>query len=81
VTALITFEAYVSFVDDRTGVCTRGLPRSGNFQEFRVFRWHRGVWPLQDIEWTDTSGLLESPHHVAELSGEQMNHAEPCVTP
>jgi predicted lipid-binding transport protein (Tim44 family) len=76
VAALITFEATVSFVDDRTGARTRGLPRTGKFQEFWVFRWHRKVWRLQDIERTPTSGLLESPNHVAERGEEQRNPSE-----
>jgi hypothetical protein len=67
VTALITFEATVYFVDDRYGTYTRGSRSPGRYQEFWVFRRHGEGWRLDAIERTHESSRLRSANYVAGL--------------
>jgi hypothetical protein len=65
VTALITFEARVSFVNDRTGRYVRGL-QEGLFQEFWTFGRQADGWRLQDIERSTESDRLRQ-ENVADI--------------
>jgi hypothetical protein len=80
VTALITFEAAVYFVDDRTGKYTRGLQRSTWFQEFWTFRRQGDGWRLAQIEQSHESDRLEAANHVAELTERQLRNAQEAIT-
>jgi hypothetical protein len=80
-TALITFQARVYFVDDRTGAYTRGPRSSTWFQEFWVFRRRGETWLLQDIEESHLSDRLERPNYVAELTDQQLANAQSSIAP
>jgi hypothetical protein len=79
VAALITFEAAVYFVNDRTGAYAHGWLTPGLFQEFWVFRRQGEHWLLDAIERTHHSDLLEAANHVAGLSPEQLRNMEHSV--
>jgi hypothetical protein len=79
IAALITFEATVYFVNDRTGAHTHGSRSPGLFQEFWVFRRQGERWRLAAIERTHASNLLRAANHVAGLSAEQLENAQHSV--
>jgi predicted lipid-binding transport protein (Tim44 family) len=79
VTALITFEAAVYFVDDRDGSPTRGSHLPGLFQEFWVFHRQGERWLLDAIERTHASDLLQAANHVAGLSAEQLENVQHSI--
>jgi predicted lipid-binding transport protein (Tim44 family) len=58
VTALITFQARVYFVDDRTLNYQRGSRALDSFQEFWVFQRHGESWLLKAIERSHISNRL-----------------------
>jgi hypothetical protein len=78
-TALITFEACVYFVDERTDAYLRGSRTPARFQEFWVFRRQRDAWLLRAIERSHESDRLEAPNEVAGLTGEQFQNAQECI--
>jgi hypothetical protein len=80
VIALITFQATVYFVDDRTGAYTRGLRRPSWFQEFWIFRRQEEGWRLQEIERSHESDRLERPNFVADLTDQQLTRAQSSIT-
>jgi hypothetical protein len=57
VTALITFEAKVYFVSDRTGAYLRGSQKVIPYQEFWVFRRSGERWQLVGIERSESTRL------------------------
>jgi hypothetical protein len=65
-TVLITFQASIYFVDDRTSAHTRGSREPRLFQEFWVFRRESENWKLQAIEQSRESTRLETENRVAE---------------
>jgi predicted lipid-binding transport protein (Tim44 family) len=71
-TALITFQAKVYFVDDRTGAYTRGLQRFTWFQEFWVFRRQGDAWRLYAIEQSHESDRLQAENRVAGMSDAEL---------
>ncbi len=75
VTALITFAATVSFVDDRTGAYRRGY-QQGLFQEFWIFRRQSDRWRLLDIERSHESSCLQRPLRIAGLSEAELRNVE-----
>lgn len=79
-TALITFQACVYFVDDRTGAYTRGLRSPSWFQEFWIFRRRGGDWLLQDIEQSHKSNRLERSNFVSDLTDLQLTNAQSSIT-
>jgi hypothetical protein len=64
VTALITFEARVSFVHHLTGQFLRGSHTVGLYQEFWVFQGSEDVWRLESIERTHESARLAAENRV-----------------
>jgi hypothetical protein len=64
VTALITFRAQSTYVDDRTSALQAGSAVLARFQEFWVFRRHAEGWGLFDIEQTRQSDRLTRPNFV-----------------
>jgi hypothetical protein len=79
VTALITFEARIYFVDDRTNLYTRGQQSPSWFQEFWTFRRQKDGWKLLAIEESHQSNRLEIANQVADLTEEQVQNAQHCV--
>jgi len=80
VTALITFQASVYLIDDRTGSHARGLRVSSLFQEFWTFRRRGELWLLQTIEQSHESDRLERANFVADLTEQQMENAQHNIT-
>jgi hypothetical protein len=76
VTALITWEAKVYFVDDRSGAFLRGSQKAIPYQEFWVFRRHGAAWRLQSIERSHASGRLEVANHVDGMTEVDQRNAE-----
>jgi Tim44-like domain len=64
VTALITFEARVYFVNEVTSAFLRGSGQVGLYQEFWTFRRQECAWRLQTIEQSHESGRLQAENHV-----------------
>jgi predicted lipid-binding transport protein (Tim44 family) len=64
VTALITFEAKVYFVAERTGAFLRGAQQARLYQEFWTFRQQENAWRLQAIERSHVSNRLRWPNRV-----------------
>lgn len=79
VTALITFEATVYFVDDRTGAHTRGSRSPNRFQEFWIFRRQGENWLLQAIEPSHESSWLLKLNYAADLTEQQMENAQHSI--
>jgi hypothetical protein len=79
VTALITFEARVYFVHDRTGAFLRGAERSTWYQEFWTFHRDGDGWRLHDIQqsWDDTP--LTAPNKVDGLGDAELRNIEQGV--
>jgi predicted lipid-binding transport protein (Tim44 family) len=77
VTALITFEAKVYFVNEMTGAYLRGDRQGRAYQEFWVFRRQGDVWRLQAIERSHESNRLAAENRIAGMTaGELCNHQE-----
>jgi predicted lipid-binding transport protein (Tim44 family) len=66
VTALITFEARVYFVNEVTSAFLRGSRQVGLYQEFWTFRRHESAWRLRTIEQSHESAHLRAENHVEE---------------
>ncbi len=79
VAALITFEATAYFVDDRSGIPTRGSRSPGLFLEFWVFRRQGERGRLDAIERTHQSDLLQAANRVAGLSAEQLDNVQQSI--
>jgi predicted lipid-binding transport protein (Tim44 family) len=64
VTALITFEAKVYFVHERTGAFLHGSHKILPYQEFWIFRRYGEGWRLQVIDRSHESDRLEAANRV-----------------
>jgi hypothetical protein len=76
VTALLTWEAKVYFVNDRTGAFLRGSQTVIPYQEFWVFRRHGAAWRLQSIDRSHASGRLEAANRVDGMTDVDRRNAE-----
>jgi predicted lipid-binding transport protein (Tim44 family) len=75
VTALITFEAKVYFVDAVSGIYLRGDRHGRAYQEFWVFRRQGDGWRLQAIERSHESQRLAADNRVASMTAAELgNH-------
>jgi predicted lipid-binding transport protein (Tim44 family) len=71
-TALITFEAKVYFVGERTGQLTRGSQTPRLYQEFWTFRWQDDSWRLGQIEMSRESDRLHADNEVEGMTADQL---------
>jgi hypothetical protein len=76
VTALITWEAKVYFVNDRTGAFLRGSQNVIPYQEFWVFRLYGAAWRLQSIERSHSSDRLVAANRVDSMTDADRRNAE-----
>ena len=81
VTALITFDARVSFVHDRTGAFLRGSQKVVPYQEFWIFRRQGDTWRLQAIEQSHESDRLQAANRVATMTDENLRNAVDGLPP
>jgi predicted lipid-binding transport protein (Tim44 family) len=79
VTALITFEARVYFVNERSGVFLRGSQKVLPYQEFWVFRRHGDAWRLVTIDRSHESSRLEAANRVDGMTDVDQRNAEEGV--
>jgi predicted lipid-binding transport protein (Tim44 family) len=79
VTALITFQARVYYIDERTGGFARGSNVVLPYQEFWVFRRHGEAWRLHDIERSHLSNRLSADNEVAGMTDVDRRNAEENV--
>ena len=79
VTALITFEAKVFFVDERNGAFLRGSQKVIPYQEFWVFRRHGESWRLVTIDRSHDSDRLMAANHVDGMTDLERCNAEEGV--
>jgi hypothetical protein len=79
VTALITFEAKVYFVKERSGYFLRGSPKVIPYQEFWVFRRYEGGWRLEAIERSDESDRLTAANDVSGMTERERRNTEEGV--
>jgi predicted lipid-binding transport protein (Tim44 family) len=66
VTALITFEARVYFVNEVTSAFLRSSRQVGLYQEFWTFRRHESAWRLRTIEQSHESDRLQAENQIEE---------------
>jgi predicted lipid-binding transport protein (Tim44 family) len=71
-TALITFEAKVYFVEERSGRFTRGSHEPRLYQEFWTFRWQQDSWRLLQIDMSHDAGALYADNEVEGMTAEQL---------
>jgi hypothetical protein len=79
VTALITFEAKVYFVHERTEAFLRGSQKVIPYQEFWVFRRQDDGWRLLTIDRSDDSERLHAVNHVDGMTEVDRSNAEQGV--
>jgi hypothetical protein len=78
-TALITFEARVYFVNDRTKAYVRGPQRPRLFQEFWTFRRQADTWRLLTIARSHESDRLAARNRVEDITDEQLANAQTSI--
>jgi hypothetical protein len=78
-TALITFEARVYFVHDRSGAFLRGARRSTWYQEFWTFRRDGDAWRLREIKQSWDGAPLMAANVVAGMSDADLRNLEQGV--
>jgi hypothetical protein len=78
-TALITFEAKVYFVKDRTNAYLRGPRTPRLFQEFWTFRRQSDTWRLLTIARSHESDRLAAHNRVEDITDEQLANAQNSV--
>jgi hypothetical protein len=76
VTALITFEARVYFVDDRTGAFRRGADRPAWYQEFWTFCRGADGWRLAHIRPSRDAAPLHAPNEVSGMDQAELRAVE-----
>jgi hypothetical protein len=76
VTALITFEAKVYFVNERNGAFLRGSQKVIPYQEFWVFRRHGEAWRLVTIDRSHDSDRLAAANRVDGMTSVERRNAE-----
>jgi predicted lipid-binding transport protein (Tim44 family) len=79
VTALITFEAKVYFVNEGSGKLLRGSLKVIPYQEFWVFRRNGHSWRLEAIDRSDESDRLTAANDVSGMTDQDRRNAEEGV--
>jgi hypothetical protein len=79
VTALITFEARVYFVNDRNGAFLGGSQKILPYQEFWIFRRHGQAWRLATIDRSHDSDRLMAANYVEGMKDLDRSNAEEGV--
>jgi hypothetical protein len=79
VTALITFEAKVYFVNERSRAYLRGSQTVIPYQEFWIFRRYNDSWRLETIDRSHESDRLTAANNVGGMTDRERRNAEDGV--